>query len=70
MASQFKFAADARDDLLIVTKERPAFFAMYEKRTDRHELVLVRRSPTADRELLAAAYQAAVSKARELGWIV
>jgi len=71
MASQFKFAADARDDgILIVTEERSAFFAMYEKRTDRPELVLVRRSLTADHELLAAAFQAAVSKARELGWMV
>jgi hypothetical protein len=71
MASQFKFAADARDDgLLIVTEERSAFFAMYEKRTDRPQLVLVRRSPTADHELLAASFQAAVKKARELGWIV
>ena len=71
MASQFKFAVDVRDDgLLVVTEERSAFFAMYEERTDRPELVLVRRSPTADHELLAAAFQAAVSKARELGWIV
>ena len=29
----------------------PAFFAMYEKQTDRPELVLVRRAPTADPEL-------------------
>jgi hypothetical protein len=71
MASQFKFAIDVRDDgLLIITEERSAFFAMYEKRTDRPELALVRRSPTADHELLAAAFQAAVKKARELGWIV
>ena len=70
MASQFKFAADVRDDgLLIVTEERSAFFAMYE-RTDKPELALVRRSPTADHELLAAAFQVAAKKARELGWIV
>ena len=47
MASQIKFAVDARDEgLLIVTEERSAFFAMYERRTDRPELVLVRRAPT------------------------
>ena len=70
MASQFKFVVDARDDgLLVVTEERSAFFAMYEKEIDRPELVLVRRAPTADPELLAAAFQAAVKKARELGWI-
>ena len=71
MASQFKFVVDARDDgLLVVTEERSAFFAMYEMRTDRPQLALVRRSPTADHELLAAAFQAAVKKARELGWTV
>ena len=71
MASQFKFAVDARDDgLLVVTEERSSFFAMYEKRTDRPEIALVRRSPTADHELLAAAFQAAEKKAREMGWIV
>jgi hypothetical protein len=43
---------------------------MYEKLTDRPELALVRRSATDDHELLAAAFQAAVKKARELGWIV
>ena len=53
MASQFKFAIDIRDDgLLIVTEEQSAFLAMYEKRTDRPELVLVRRAPTADHELV------------------
>ena len=68
MASQFKFAVDVRDDgLLVVTEERSAFFAMYESGQTG---LSVRRSPTADHELLAAAFQAAVSKARELGWIV
>ena len=33
-------------------------------------LALLRRRPTKDRALLAAAYQAANAKARELGWIV
>ena len=70
LASQFHFIADAQDDLLIVTEERSQFFAMYEKQADRPELVLVRRSPSADHALIAAAFQAAVNKARELGWIV
>ena len=59
----------SRYGLLVVTEERSAFFAMYEMRTDRPGLALVRRAPTADHELLAAAFQAAVKKARELGWI-
>ena len=68
--SAWRSAVDARDDgLLVVTEERSGFFAMYEMRTDKPQLALVRRSPTADHELLAAAFQAAVSKARELGWI-
>jgi hypothetical protein len=70
MGGQFKFVADVHDDLLIVTEVRSVFFAMYEKRTDRPELALVRRSPIDDHELLAAAFQAAVKKARALGWIV
>jgi hypothetical protein len=70
MGSQFQFEAEVRDDLLIVTEARFEFRAMYEKREDRPEIALVRRSPCTDHELLAAAFQAAVKKARELGWIV
>ena len=36
----------------------------------RPQLVLVRRFPSKDQELLAQAWQAANDKARELGWIV
>jgi hypothetical protein len=67
MGSQFQFVADVRDDLLLVTEERSAFFAMYENRADRPKIALVHRSPCTDQALLAAAFQAAVKKARELG---
>jgi hypothetical protein len=70
MGSQFQFEAEVRDDLLVITEARSEFRAMYEKRADRPEIALVRRSDTDDHALLAAAFQAAVKKARELGWIV
>jgi hypothetical protein len=43
------------------------FFAIYAKANDRPHLVLKRRADTSE---LAAAWQAANGKARELGWIV
>ena len=45
------------------------FRATYYKPPGRH-LILRERTKTDDDELLAEAFQAAVSKARELGWIV
>jgi hypothetical protein len=42
----------------------------YYKPSDQPQLILRHRTRTDDNELLAAAFQAAVSKARELGWIV
>lgn len=70
MASQFEFLAEARDDLIIVTERRCQFSAIYEQRAGRPELVLVRRSSSADDALLVAASRAASDKARELGWFV
>jgi hypothetical protein len=46
------------------------FFAIYSKPSDRPHLLLERRKPIDDRVLLADAFEAAVSKARELGWIL
>jgi hypothetical protein len=37
---------------------------------DAPHLKLKRRAPTKDKELLVAARQAAIDKARDLGWIV
>ena len=48
----------------------PKFCATYYKPSDVSHLCLRHRTYTEDHELLAAAYQAAVKKARELGWIV
>jgi hypothetical protein len=46
------------------------FKATYYKPAGRPHLILRERSKTDDDELLAEAFQAAVAKARELGWIV
>jgi hypothetical protein len=70
MPSQFELVAEARGDLLIVVEPKTEFHAIYVKRADRPQLSLMRRAPTSDHALLAAAWQAANAKARELGWIV
>ena len=70
MGSQFHFVAEVHDELLFVTEQRTEFYAVYEKRPDAPQLMLVRRSPTNDHGLIAWRLpEAAVSKARELGWI-
>jgi hypothetical protein len=56
------------DDEIIVTAS--AFYAAYCKPVDPPPLILRRRTATDDHELLAQAWQAANSKARELDWIV
>jgi hypothetical protein len=61
---------EAKGDLLIVSEPTSDFVAIYAKPNERPRLTLMRRTPTTDNVLLADAFQAAVSKARELGWIV
>ena len=65
--------------LIVVTDPATRYYAIYSRPSNRAEmlahghtqhLTLLRRRPTKDRALLAAAYQAANDKARELGWIV
>jgi len=46
------------------------FTAVYYKAAGRPHLILHERSKSDDFDLLADAFQAAVAKARELGWIV
>jgi hypothetical protein len=69
VANQFQLKAEARGSLLIVTEPRLEFHAIYIKQADSPQLVLMRRAPSSDHELIVAAFQAAVAKARELGWI-
>ena len=63
-------------DEIVVTKPRTDFLLAYRKRSDSPNLVLTRSwekptlmSPEIS-EFRAHAFQAAVAKARELGWIV
>jgi hypothetical protein len=58
---------------IVVTKPGTDFMLAYRKRPDSPNLVLTRswEKPTVTSpEFCAHAFQAAVSKARELGWIV
>jgi hypothetical protein len=55
---------------LVVSLPSGMFTAVYYKAAGRPHLILRERSKTDDHELLAEAFQAAVGKARELGWIV
>ena len=61
---------EAKGDLLIVSEPTSNFVAIYVRPNERPRLTLMRRTPTTDIVLLAEAFQAAASKARELGWIV
>jgi hypothetical protein len=54
---------------IIVMDPATGFFAICSKPSDRPHLLLERRKPSDDQVLLAHAFQAAVAKARELGWI-
>jgi hypothetical protein len=59
--------ADVNGDEIIV---RTLGFFAYAKPSNAPQLILKRRTATDDHALLAAAWQAANDKARELGWIV
>jgi len=61
---------EERDGENMVMRADPLFIATYYKRANEPQLILRRRTPTNDHALLARAFQAAVAKARELGWIV
>ena len=65
-------------DIIVVMDPSTKYYALCTKPSGRAEmlahgvvqhLTLLRRRPTKDRTLLAAAYQAANENARELGWI-
>ena len=64
------FIVEVRSGNLIVSLPNGRFKATYYKPAGRPHLILRERSKTDDDELLAEAFQAAVAKARELGWIV
>ena len=55
---------------LVVSLLNRNFKATYYKPPGRPNLILRERTKTDDEALVAEAFQAAVAKARELGWIV
>jgi hypothetical protein len=64
------FIVEVRSGNLVVSLPNGRFKATYYKPAGRPHLILRERSKTDDDELLAEAFQAALAKARELGWIV
>jgi hypothetical protein len=64
-----RFFVVVQGDEIVVTSET-GFRAEYWKRPNHPQLKVRRCTDTENQELLAKAWQAATSKARELGWIV
>ena len=60
---------EVRTGQIIVRQPVIGFCAIYCKRADRTQLKLKYRTEMEDNELLARAWRAANTKARELGWI-
>jgi hypothetical protein len=69
-AESTHFVVEVRGSNLVVSLPNGRFKATYYKPAGRPHLILRERSKTDDDELLAEAFQAAIAKARELGWIV
>jgi hypothetical protein len=63
------FDIEVHQGAITVSSSDPKFCATYYTHSDKAHLCLRHRTYTEDRELLAQAFQAAVSEARELRWI-
>jgi hypothetical protein len=73
MAATVNIQVQVEDDEIVITKPGTAFLLGCRKSAEEPRLVLTRGrvSPAASiSEFRAQAFQAAASKARELGWIV
>jgi hypothetical protein len=68
--SKFEFRVGVHDGLIVVTEPTSHFYAVYAKPADQRQLILERRRPTKDQQLVDQARKAANAKARELGWII
>ena len=64
------FIIEVRGADLVVSLQNGKFKATYYKPLGRRNLILRERTKTDDEALAVEAFQAAVAKARELGWIV
>jgi hypothetical protein len=60
---------EVRGKDIIVSLPSARFTAVYYKPAGQPQLILRQRSKCDDHELLAHVYQAAVSRARRLGWL-
>ena len=60
---------EVRGNLIIVTQPTTQFVAIFTKTSNQPRLILMRRTDTNDHLLIAQAWRAAHTKARELGWI-
>jgi hypothetical protein len=69
-AKSTRFIVEVQKGNLVVSLPGGGFTAVYFRTTRRPHLSLRERTKTDDHELPAEALQAAVAKARELGWIV
>ena len=65
---EVSFNIEVHGGAITVMSSDPRFGATYYKPSDKPHLCLRHRTYTEDHELLAQAFQAAVDKARELGW--
>jgi hypothetical protein len=66
----YRFDIEVRGKDIIVSLPSARFTAVYYKPAGQPQLILRQRSKCDDHELLAYVYQAAVSRARRLGWLV
>jgi hypothetical protein len=68
-ASKYRLDIEVQDRDLVVSVPSARFRAVYYKAAGEPQLILRQRSKCDDYELLAEVWQAANTKARELGWI-
>jgi hypothetical protein len=66
---EVEFCVNVWQGAIVVSSGAHRFEAVYYKPSDKPQLILRHRTYTEDYELLAKAWQAANTKARELGWI-
>jgi hypothetical protein len=70
MTDRDNLHVEVRGKLIIVSQAGTQSYAIYTKPFDQPQLVLISSDATEDHDLRARIWQAAIDKARELGWIV
>jgi hypothetical protein len=76
MGAKVELRVSVEDDEIVVTKPGTTFLLAYRKSAEQPRIVLTRSwmkpiiASPAINEFRSQAYEAAVNKARELGWIV